>query len=118
MTTSYETSLKMKELNFPQEGGEYYWTNPSGGHNEQYVTFHEYVRPSRRECRAFTLGELVRMLPKYFSISAIPNDFYITSYTAHVHNTSPEEAAAELAMELVGSGVIKFETNQKEVSNG
>jgi len=47
-----------------------------------------------------------------------PNDFYITSYTAHVHNTSPEEAAAELAMELVGSGVIKFETNQKEVSNG
>jgi len=25
MTTTYETSLRMKELNFPQEGGEYYW---------------------------------------------------------------------------------------------
>lgn len=101
MTTSYELSLKLKELGVEQSG-EYYWlkfTNTSEPVCAHYSS--DYAKDYDVVCRAFTLGELVRMLPQYFSISAIPNDFYITSYKAHVHNPSPEEAAGELWAELL-----------------
>lgn len=118
----------MKELNFPQEGGEYYWIKSTEcflNENDEVVPVDDvihvmYHRDLIREDiilgRAFTLGELVRMMPDGTTIKKKMHN----AYTAEVYwkgddaiNTSPEEAAAELAIELVGSGVIKFNINQK-----
>lgn len=107
MTTSFETSLRMKELNFPQEG-EYYWYNCV----REVVCLHYRSFDAAAliaSCRAFTLGELVRMLPYYTEVAKLDGGFIVKNGFDNATNTSPEEAAAELAIELVKSGVIKFE---------
>ena len=100
MTTSYELSLKLKELGVEQSG-EYYWCDVDG----TQVLFREASLITinlGRLCRAFTLGELVRMLGDRIILHKL-HDVYVASYANtpdeydfEIHNTSPEEAAGEL----------------------
>lgn len=108
MTTSFETSLKMKELNFPQEGGEYYYYEIDG----DYFSFHRGALITLNLVpiyRAFTLGELVRELGDGFSLFGTKGGYraWLSTEWHELFNTSPEEAAGELLAEL----------KQKEVSN-
>jgi len=109
MTTSYELSLRLKELGVDQEGGEYYYYDVKG----QEILLHSlsFMAASFNAiCRAFTLGELVRELPinafvcpvqrmssrKY---KALFKDGGLVSAKVHDADT-PEESAGELLAEL------------------
>lgn len=123
MTTSFETSLRMKDVGFPQDGGEYYYFEDINALGFSCGTFSAASFESKRfkeydvVCRAFTLGELVRMMGDDFNrFMCVENNKWTVAFLfPYEFFDTPEEAAAELAIELVGSGVIKFETNQKEV---
>lgn len=108
MTTSFETSLKMKELNFPQEGGEYYYYEIDG----DYFSFHRGALITLNLvpiCRAFTLGELVRMLGKEIEfevmflnhkhgkeVFARRKNYFTGRCSRTEKEHAPEEAAGEL----------------------
>ena len=112
MTTSYELSLKLKELGVEQENREYYWVELYGG---QFVRVRKYqIQGAALKnvlCAALTLGELVRELPEFTSILKLNDRFTIggASYTTFIHNTSPEEAAGELL-----AAIKEQELKQKE----
>lgn len=106
-TTSYELSLRLKELGVEQTGGEYYWCQSETGkifkaHFTSYVCSDDNYEVL---CRAFTLGELVRMGDS-MSISVV--DVEPLNYCAIaskysdeiIFRTSPEEAAGELLAEI------------------
>ena len=106
MTTSYELSLKLKELGVEQSG-EYYWlkfTNTSEPVCAHYSS--DYAKDYDVVCRAFTLGELVRELGDRIILHKL-HDVYVAlyantpdEYDFEIHNTTPEEAAGELLAEL------------------
>lgn len=109
MTTSYELSLKLKELGVEQHHGEYYWVQTWQGeerliHRLQSQTA---ILNLDTKVRAFTLGELVREL---FVLGGI-EDIVISEYSTELKlffvetneplkkcqsEISPEEAAGEL----------------------
>lgn len=106
MTTSYELSLRLKELGVEQDGGTYYWCDMTG----EKVFYHRLLCPvGFKLCRAFTLGELVRELGDGFSLFGTKGGYraWLSTEWHELFNTSPEEAAGELLAEL----------KQKEVSN-
>lgn len=110
MTTSFETSLRMKDVGFPQDGGEYYWID-MGDNNVRLAHYQSRIADEYdHTCRAFTLGELVRMMGDDFNrFMCVENNKWTVAFLfPYEFFDSPEEAAAELAIELVGSGVIKF----------
>ena len=115
MTTSYELSLRLKELGVEQTGGEYYWVLTDEG--EAYCYHHSDSMCNTSNgytilCRAFTLGELVRMM-KGCSVMQMHdgNWFAFIEMDAWGHTelemdnkyTSPEEAAGELWCEILKS---------------
>lgn len=107
MTTSYELSIRLKESGVPQEGGEYYWVKSHG--DEIYRVYGNTLKLNGADgsilCRAFTLGELVRMIPE-ISIVKLSGDKYgavcvlLSIDKSTQYSTSPEEAAGELLCEL------------------
>lgn len=110
MTTSYELSLRLKELGVEQENGEYYWMQSETGQVFR-VHFTSYVCSDDNYevlCRAFTLGELVRMIDGVYLFDATPTHegkwfaFVETDQNTmdSGHFYSPEEAAGELLAEI------------------
>lgn len=101
MTTSYELSLKLKELGVEQEGGEYYWVELHGKPHVLYYIEGYTMNKKQIICRAFTLGELVRMIGDDFNLHVwIANDRWFVALTSGEY-TSPEEAAGELLCEIL-----------------
>lgn len=106
MTTSYELSLRLKELGVEQTGGEYYYYDVKG--QEMLLHSLSFMAASFNAiCRAFTLGELVRELGDRIILHKL-HDVYVASYANtpdeydfEIHNTSPEEAAGELYCEIL-----------------
>lgn len=110
MTTSYELSLRLKDLGVEQTG-EYYWVQTETGkvfrgHFTSYVCSDDNYEVL---CRAFTLGELVRMMPDFITLMRLNGKVQAGYMGIYKYSEIPEEAAAELVIELVESGVIKFE---------
>ena len=105
MTTSYELSLRLKELGVEQTG-EYYWVLTDEG--EAYCYHHSDSMCNTSNgytilCRAFTLGELVRELPDGTTIKKRMHNAYTAQVywqNGHVIKDSPEESAGELLAEI------------------
>ena len=115
MTTSYEISIRLKELGVEQTGGEYYWVLTDEG--EAYCYHHSDSMCNTSNgytilCRAFTLGELVREIKGVYLFDAEATHegkwFAFIEMDAWGHTelemdnkyTSPEEAAGELLAEI------------------
>ena len=109
MTTSYEISIRLKELGAVQKLGEYYWVLTDEG--EAYCYHHSDSMCNTSNgytilCRAFTLGELVRELPEC-RIEKFTDKLGVV-FTAQIvmhpliyeSRISPEEAAGELLAEI------------------
>jgi hypothetical protein len=114
--TSLETSRKLAEAGFPQEGGLNYWCFYflDGFVGRELQTCRSYA--ARNSYRAFTFSELWEILPKsieektsninkYNWILELHPGFigYYPSGTGKILNrieikTTPQEAAAELAL--------------------
>jgi hypothetical protein len=140
ISTAQETSRKLKEAGFPQEGGIAYWVMYStamGGNATQFLVMSgeykynqdKYIFP----IRAFTFNELWDILPKdiigkhqyRLQIGKTWNDSFLLYYQnvypfedsidnnleRFVHK-QPQEAAAELALWAVKEGYLK----PKEIS--
>jgi len=131
--TTQETSRKLKEAGFPQEGGIAYWVNTKKGweflgSSQLIIMFDDYFR-------AFTFNELWDWLPplirtKYHKYnlnlvkheSIIPKDiskiFYDPYKANQIKRTEPnkpiQDSAAELALWCVKEGYL----NPKEDNNG
>ena len=111
MTTSYELSLRLKELGVEQTGGEYYWVLTDEG--EAYCYHHSDSMCNTSNgytilCRAFTLGELVREIKGVYLFDAEATHegkwfaFVETDQNTmdSGHFDTPEEAAGELLAEI------------------
>lgn len=105
MTTSYERSLRLKELGVEQEGGEYYWVDRNG----DLICSRCRTINDKIICRALTLGELVRELSGdkivemrlYTEITGLVTYLRRSGDLFGKESTiSPEEAAGELLAEL------------------
>ena len=114
MTTSYELSLRLKELGVEQTGGEYYWVLTDEG--EAYCYHHSDSMCNTSNgytilCRAFTLGELVREIKGVYLFDAEATHegkwfaFVETDQNTmdSGHFDTPEEAAGELWCEILKS---------------
>ena len=114
MTTSYELSLRLKELGVEQTGGEYYWVLTDEG--EAYCYHHSDSMCNTSNgytilCRAFTLGELVREIKGVYLFDAEATHegkwfaFVETDQNTmdSGHFDTPEEAAGELYYEILKS---------------
>ena len=110
MTTSYELSLRLKELGVEQTG-EYYWVLTDEG--EAYCYHHSDSMCNTSNgytilCRAFTLGELVREIKGVYLFDAEATHegkwfaFVETDQNTmdSGHFDTPEEAAGELLAEI------------------
>ena len=111
MTTSYELSLRLKELGVEQTGGEYYWVLTD--ECEAYCYHHSDSMCNTSNgytilCRAFTLGELVREIKGVYLFDAEATHegkwfaFVETDQNTmdSGHFDTPEEAAGELLAEI------------------
>ena len=114
MTTSYEISIRLKELGVEQTGGEYYWVLTDEG--EAYCYHHSDSMCNTSNgytilCRAFTLGELVREIKGVYLFDAEATHegkwfaFVETDQNTmdSGHFDTPEEAAGELWCEILKS---------------
>ena len=111
MTTSYEISIRLKELGAVQKLGEYYWVLTDEG--EAYCYHHSDSMCNTSNgytilCRAFTLGELVREIKGVylFDAEATHEDKWFAFVETDQntmdsgHFDTPEEAAGELLAEI------------------
>lgn len=127
MTTSYELSLKLKEIGVEQEGGEYYWVcftdwqfNKVTMETLETFSFEcvrsnePHIKAGEILCRALTLGEVVRVLGKdvEFEIKFINHEHgkevfarrknYLTGRCSRTEKEhAPEEVAGELLCETL-----------------
>lgn len=121
MTTSYELSLRLKELGVEQNGGEYYCVITLEDETVRYdkTQVSQMWEGEIIRCRALTLGEVVRMI-KGVSVLHLSDrntwwafqemdDWGNSELEYNNKYTTPEEAAGELLCETL---------KQKEVSNG
>ena len=115
MTTSYELSLRLKELGVEQTG-EYYWVLTDEG--EAYCYHHSDSMCNTSNgytilCRAFTLGELVREIKGINVLHLSDRDAWWAFRNIDAWGkseldynnkyTTPEEAAGELYYEILKS---------------
>ena len=116
MTTSYELSLRLKELGAVQKLGEYYWVLTDEG--EAYCYHHSDSTCNTSNgytilCRAFTLGELVREIKGINVLHLSDRDAWWAFRNIDAWGkseldynnkyTTPEEAAGELYYEILKS---------------
>ena len=109
MTTSYELSLKLKELGAVQTNGEYYWVegNFTGVmylHHKSEARFGQFDYDNLHTvlCRAFTLGELVREFSHLELWTHNRKVWYAgDDNSLHAKKDTPEEAAGDLYCEIL-----------------
>jgi len=122
--TTQETSRKLKEAGFPQEGGIAYWFFPADYVQEQkWGLVPEYATGQEGEyIRAFTFSELWEILPNQIFNPINERLYLLRLYPRFIgyypldkskelreedyKRTTPQEAAAELALWCVKEGYL------------
>lgn len=130
MTTSYELSLRLKEFGVEQSNGEYYWVegkltgalycHHKLAENKEY-DWEGYEERYTILCRAFTLGELVRMLGKEIEfevmflnhkhgkeVFARRKNYFTGRCSRTEKEHAPEEAAGELLAAIKEQEKLKY----------
>jgi len=133
--TTQETSRKLKEAGFPQEGGIYYWTKQDKGWfivESSCMDVSDIIGKDTPKYRAFTFNELWEILPE--RILCIENnkhccfviemDRYSIAYIDKVkrevlmrinkYNPITQEAAAELLLWAKREGYLKEEGKNEQ----